>query len=853
MTDLPYVLPLADDRADLAAAGGKGSSLARLAAAGLPVPAGFHVTTAAYEAFLAAAGLAEPVVAAASGAASPEAAERAVADLFDHAGIPEPVAAAVRKAYSALGSPAVAVRSSATAEDLPDLSFAGQQETFLNVQGEAAVLAAVKNCWASLWGARAIAYRDRNGVDPGEISTAVVVQELVPADAAGVLFTVDPVSGAAGRMTIDAAWGLGESVVGGGVTADTVVAARPDGRVVERRTGDKAVMTVRTADGTAEVPVPADRRDRQVLDDGQVAELVGLGEAVERLYGRPMDVEWAWHDGAFFVLQARPITGAGRGPAETWNDSLAGDYLWTSGNLGEAIPDIMTPATWSFVRSFMQGAMRTSSVPGMEAYGRIGGRFYMNLSMAATLAATFGMRRRFAAEAEAVFGRIPPGMEIPLVPISRWKIIRRILPSVIRLAREIRGNIARLPAFCAAAPARCTELRERIAGTADPGALAALWRDEAGPYVMEASFMLEAATRQDPNALTGLRDRLSRLVGPADAAALATGLHSAADGGLASLGPLVGLERLARGEIDQETFAREWGHRGPSEFEVSIPRPAEQPDWVERRLAGLRDAEYDVAALLARQQEAREAAWRRLAERHPDKVRTTRRDVARMTKALRSREIARSEVIRAVWVCRAFVLRAGELTGRGDDLFFLDVEEILSLLGGDEAPLAKVAARRAAYEGYRALPVYPTLIRGRFDPFRWAADPNRRHDVFDEHDQVAAPGGTLRGFPGSAGIVQGPARVVTSLDEGEALRPGEILVTTVTNVGWTPLFPRAAAVVTDVGAPLSHAAIVARELGIPAVVGCGDATARLRTGDLVRVDGEHGTVDIISQPAAPVS
>lgn len=217
----------------------------------------------------------------------------------------------------------------------------------------------------------------------------------------------------------------------------------------------------------------------------------------------------------------------------------------------------------------------------------------------------------------------------------------------------------------------------------------------------------------------------------------------------------------------------------------------------------------------------------------------------RWAKTARDREATRSEVIRAFWVLRAFVLRAGALTGHGDDLFFLTIDEILALLGGDERALASVATRRATYDRYRSLPPYPTLLRGRFDPVRWAADPRRRSDVFDASGPAPLARDVITGFPGAAGVVEGVVRVLAAPEDGDALEAGEILVTTVTNVGWTPLFPRAAAIVTDVGAPLSHAAIVARELGIPAVVGCGDATMRLKTGDRARVDGERGTVELL--------
>jgi pyruvate,water dikinase len=193
------------------------------------------------------------------------------------------------------------------------------------------------------------------------------------------------------------------------------------------------------------------------------------------------------------------------------------------------------------------------------------------------------------------------------------------------------------------------------------------------------------------------------------------------------------------------------------------------------------------------------------------------------------------------------VRRAGQLTGHGDDLFFLELPETVDLLRGDPAPLVKVPDRRAAYENYRALPPYPALIRGHFDPVRWAADPSRRSDYYDERAQPAKPDDTITGFPGAAGVVEGIARVLRTPEDAAQLGDGEILVTTVTNIGWTPTFPRAAAVVTDVGAPLSHAAIVARELGIPAVVGCGNATMLLHSGDRIRVDGSHGTVEVLHQ------
>ncbi|MEU8251188.1 PEP/pyruvate-binding domain-containing protein [Nonomuraea sp. NPDC048916] len=827
------LLPLDDPAADLATAGGKGASLARLAKAGLPVPGGFLITTAAYRAYV--ADFHDQIVEAASRGDAGR-----IAELFAAHDMPAAIAARIQEAHAELGDDVpVAVRSSATAEDLPGMSFAGQQDSFLNIRGEA-LPGAVHRCWASLWNARAIAYRERHGAPHDDVALAVVVQELVDADAAGVMFTADPVSGARDRTVINASWGLGEAVVGGQVTPDTIVVSA--GAVTEARTGDKTVMTVRTPGGTAERPVPGDLREAPVLDEAQALRLAAIGSRVQELYGTPMDVEWARHDGEFFVLQARPVTGLTE-QVEEWNDSLKGDHLWTGGNLGEAIPDVMTPATWSFVQLFIREAMSASTLPDFDLVGNIGGRFYMNLSVMFSVARALGMRSRLGA-VEQIFGKVPPGLDVPLLEVSRWGIIKRVLPMAVRIRRRVRDNLKELPAFLATARQRGERVRDRIAATAAPSELAALWAGEIEPYIVTASRMLEAAGRQGSTTLVFTRDRLRTMMGDVDAEAMLTGVS--AGGELASLGPVMGLNRLARGEIDRDTFARVYGHRGPHEFEVSIPRPGEDPAWIDAALAGLRDLRDDTAALLARQQEAREAAWARFARRYPGKEARMRARVKRWNAVVRDRESTRSEVVRAFWALRAFTVRAGELTGHGDDLFYLYLDEILAVLRGSTEPLAKVAMRRATYRRYASLPPYPQLIVGRFDPVRWAADPGRRTDLYDARGAAVPVSDTVTGFPGAPGIVEGVARVLSGPEDGDRLAPGEILVTTLTNVGWTPMFPRAAAVVTDMGAPLSHASIVARELGIPAVVGTGNATARLRDGDRVRVDGERGTVELLT-------
>ncbi len=826
MTDT-YIRALEDEGLGLPEIGGKGQSLARLATAGLPVPDGFHITTAAYDAFVAEHHLRDRVAAELDrpDAATPDDAARSIAALFADRTIPRQIAAAVLAAYRRLGSPQVAVRSSATAEDLPNASFAGQQESFLNVVGDDQLLTAVRGCWASLWTARAISYRARHEIAHDTVSLAVVVQELVNADASGIVFTADPVTGDDSVIEINAAWGLGEAIVGGQVSPDLFTVERSSGQVT------RTMINTKT-----------DQQGTPKLSPSQVTRLVDLALLIEDLFDDPMDIEWCRDGDLIFILQARPITTAIH--PDPWNDSRTGDFLWTNTNVGEAIPDVMTPVTWSMVQVFLTDAMATASIPPYVGYGRIGGRIYLNLSVMMTLSAAIGVsEKRYRSLTEEVFGRLPADLEIPPVQARRLDVIRAVLPMGLHVFGEARRDVKVLDAYLAEHSALCARRRADIAAVTDRVELADLWVDVLSPEFHRVSWMLSAATRSSGASFVTIRKRLQRLVGDAAANALTAGLGGEA-GQLASLGLLDGLEQLAEGEIDREAFNQRYGHRGPHEFEVSLPRPGEDPEWVERQLAERAEMVMSYRGLLGAQEGKRAEAWAELERRHPMQARILHHQLRGWAKISRDRERARSEVIRYFWVLRAYALKAGELTGLSEDIFFLDKAEIVRVLQGETIGAKLIKQRCRAYQSYSALPAYPALIRGAFNPYAWAADPNRRSDLFLEGSASQADV-AVRGFPGSAGVVQAPVRVLHDAADGAALQAGEVLVTTITNVGWTPLFPRAAAVVTDVGAPLSHAAIVARELGIPAVVGCGNATMRLKTGDQVRVDGTAGTVEVL--------
>src|SRR4029453_6127799 len=552
-----YVRSLADEGFGLSEIGGKGQSLARLASAGLPVPNGFHITTAAYDDFIAEHQLEGPIGQQLAALSDP--ADEATGQLASGIGalitshqIPPAIAADIARAYQQLGSPPVAVRSSATAEDLPDASFAGQQESFLNVLGIDQLLDAVRRCWASLWTARAISYRAQHQIGTDEISLAIVVQELVAADAAGVAFTADPVSGDDTTIEINAAWGLGEAVVGGRVTPDTISIDRDSRRIMRTVINTKSIMTQRSGGGTTEVSVPQERQNAPAVTELQALRLADLALMVEDIVKNPVDIEWCRRGDQLFLLQARPITTAIH--PDPWNDSRSGAFLWSNTNVGEAIPDVMTPATWSMVQVFLTDAMATASFPPYVGYGRIGGRIYLNLSVLMTLSAAGGVGEKpYRSLSEEVFGRLPADLEIPPVKARKRDILRAVLPMALHVLGEARRDVKVLDAYLTQHPALCDRRRAEIAAVSSPVELADLWTDVLSPEFHRVSWMVSAATRSSGASFITTRKRLQRL--GRDAVATApTGGPGAQAGQLASLGLLDGLEQLAAGKIDRDTL-----------------------------------------------------------------------------------------------------------------------------------------------------------------------------------------------------------------------------------------------------------------------------------------------------------
>jgi len=765
-----------------ARAGGKGGTLARLYQSGYPVPEGLVILPAEFE--------------------------------DDHLKLEawQQVQKYLAQGRRDRTAAAFAVRSSALGEDSAQASFAGEFETVLGVCTDEDVRAAIHTVRRSRRNVRATAYSAAHGLE--QISEmAVVIQRLVHAEFAGVLFTADPVTGDLMHMPGNFVRGLGEKLVSGQATPQTFRLDRQSGRY----------------NGSPELKRFARR-------------LYRLAVRLDKESDASQDIEWAVAGGKVYILQARPITSMREFNPATGelNSSLLGDFLWSNGNAAEIQPEVMTLLTWSVGNLWGQGYSEWWG--RYRASGNIGGRNYFNISIqVAPFARIVGGLQTALRFVGDWWGRIPPGVTIPLAPFSISEVLFKIIPMTFRSFRRFGQYQKQIPGFVYKTPAWCRDMRARLRQIDDCAGLASVWRDELKPYFCFGTTMAGAA---NANIQVQLQARLRRLVGEEDASALLSNL-----GGrdyLASLGPVVNLARVARGELSPEAYLEQYGHRGPYEFELARPQPIDDPKWLEQHLADFARHPVDVESLLDKQRASFDAAWERFCARYPRKVKSMQRQLAEVARLAGQREAARSEITRVMGVIRSFALHAGDLTGLGNDVFYLTIDELLRVLEGDSSVCRHLPRRKETYAGYCSLPPYPPVISGRFDPFQWASDPNRRSDVYDAHaSPPVSTSNIITGFAGAAGEVEGRVRRIDHVEDSHLLQPGEILVTLTTNVGWTPLFPRAAAIVTDVGAPLSHAAIVARELGIPAVVGCNDATRRLKTGDRVRVNGSRGRVEIL--------
>jgi rifampicin phosphotransferase len=876
-TDL--VLDLAAvDASMLPIVGGKAANLGELIRAGLPAPPGFCVSTEAYRRVASSASIPFDALGSANADDLKRLADQAREAMLA-APIPAEIASAVRDAYSRLGSGSpVAVRSSATAEDLPFASFAGQQDTYLHVIGPDAVIDAVRRCWASLWTERAVVYRTTQRIDHRAVRLAVVVQRMVDSAIAGVLFTANPVTGRRRQAVIDASPGLGEAVVSGAVNPDHFVVDTETGQILERRIGDKRIeIRSKPGGGTVHVERP-DGSDRACVTDDQVRALAKLGDRVESHYGAPQDTEWAIDaDGTLWLTQARPITTLYPLP-ERKRDGLRVYFCFS---VAQGLNRPITPMGLAGFRLLASCAARLMGFrvddpfAGPPAYAEAGQRLFVDLGN--VLRGRVGrqilprlldvMEARSAAILRALFDdprlSVTQPSALPFLRrvsrlAFRFGVPSRVVQALTRpeaaLARVDRIGVElsrRLVLPATATSAERLDFAERIlgselllvapvtmpvavAGLGMLGVAGKLLGKDARPGDLQAVLrgLPHNVTTEMDLALWDLAGRIRRNEAAARVLSSRPAAELSAEFRSGTLPPTL------QGELAE--FLARYGHRAVAEIDLGMPRWSDDPTHILGVLAnylklddpamapdalfdrGAREAEEMIATLVERAR-----------RRGPLRARLVRLALDRARKLAGVRELPKYDLVMGLAAVRrelaavgAELARRGSLE-KGDDVFFLDLKEARAGLDGRDFR-ALVQERRDSYEAE---------LRRRHIPRVLLSDGTE-----PEAQAVAAAGdAALAGTPASAGSVTATARVV--LDPvGAHLEPGEILVAPSTDPGWTPLFLTAGGLVMEMGGANSHGAVVAREYGIPAVVGVPDATARIATGQRITVDGAAGTV-----------
>jgi pyruvate,water dikinase len=868
-------------RADLGVAGGKGSNLGEMARAGLPVPPGFVLTTDAYRAFVAHNELTDTILANAGsvdpgdGATLKRASEQIQA-AFAAGDVPQPIRLALERAYAQLGGGPVAVRSSATAEDLPGASFAGQQDTYLYREGFDDVTAAVRLCWASLWSARAMAYRSEQRIAPQDISLAVVVQVMVPAQAAGVLFTANPVNGRRDQMVVDAAWGLGEAVVSGRVVPDRWVIDGVTGQASERTIASKEVITVPRLHGTETVPLEDARRDEPALSEAQIEALVGLGRRAADHFGSPQDIEWALVGGDIFLVQSRPITSLFPLPAPPPSPA-DGLRVYVCHTLIQGVVEPFTPMGLSLLAE-LQRHNRAINGAQLEPKGApvickvAAGRLFIDVTDALRHP-LLGSKLLF------ILGRVEPGTAgilrqlvdrepalaqrkqgLPGSPMSLGQamvVIGQMLGAMANPERSRAAAVARIEASIG-------EIRHEADGIGTPGeARAFALRSVA--RVRDLLLPLFAPLGVGMLGHEGAQALLRKAPGLDHDALVAAAMRSLPNNPTTEMD--LELWRVSRrlredgASPDPEhpavaSFLDKYGHRALREIDAGMPRWGDEPAYVlqvlqnylshgeeadaDRRFAtGQAQAQVAVAALVNDFRRTRG----RLRARFLQKL----LDWARALEGLR--ETPKFYTVQLLAIVRGALLRAGSamaahgLLAKPEDVFWLHVDEVREVDAGDKSgddPDGRDRADLTAIVAERKVEYQRELTRRRVPRVVTSTGETLYEPALLEEDGDI----TLSGTAASPGTCEGYVRVILQ-PEGAKLRAGEVLVAPGTDPAWTPLFLTAGALVTETGGPNSHGAVVAREFGIPAVVSVRAAASVLRTGQRVRVDGGTGRVTVL--------
>jgi phosphoenolpyruvate synthase/pyruvate phosphate dikinase len=860
-----YVLGLQEiDETQVAVVGGKGAHLGELSRIeGIRVPPGFCVTTNAFGRIMAQAPSIDDLLDRLSrlnpgdrnaiGKLSAE-----IRRTLEGIAIPDDVAAAITLALARLGEQAAyAVRSSATAEDLPTASFAGQHDTYLNIVGPAAILQHVSRGWASLFTERAVTYRLRNGFDHRKVHMAVVVQQMVFAHAAGILFTADPVTSNRRVSSVEASFGLGEALVSGLVNADAYKVR--DEEVVAKAVGNKQLaIHALPVGGTEEQAIDPAQQEQPALTDAQVVRLAQLGRRIEAHFGRPQDIEWCLVGDGFQIVQSRPITTLFPIPA-------AGDrenHVYVSVGHQQMMTDPMKPLGLSLRqltalprmyeaggRLFVDVARRLASprsrVGILEALGR-------SDPLIGDALQTILERGDFIPSVpdDGPGGQPPGGAPAPIEtdPAIVAELIERSQASIAALKRDIRTKSA--TALLDFILADIQELKRLLFDPLSHQAImagmeATWWLNERFEAWLGEKNAADTLTQSAPGNITS--EMGLALLDVADVIRpypeVVAFLEHVEDEDF--LGELAGLAggREARDAI--RAYLEKYGMRCVGEIDITRPRWSERPSTLVPVLLG-NIKNFEPGAGQRRFEQGRQEAWEKeqeLLERlralpgGERKAEEAKRMIDRVRTFIGYREYPKYSIVSRYFVYKQALLEETERLVQADvlrekeDIFYLTFQELDDVVRTNEVDDQLISQRKHAFRSYQAL-TPPRVLTSEGEVIAGAY---RRDDV---------PTGALIGLPVSGGTIEGRARVILDMTEAD-LEAGDILVTAYTDPSWSPLFVAITGLVTEVGGLMTHGAVIAREYGLPAVVGVEHATRLIRDGQRIRVHGTDGYVEIL--------
>ena len=844
---MTYIKHFAEiNRSDLPLAGGKGLNLGLLVQAGFSVPNGFCITTEAYR-----------QVTEDMEKNWPRLAGWLRRDAISQTDIPQALKDEILEAYNSIGAGRVAVRSSATAEDLPDASFAGQQDTFLNVQGENQLFDAVKRCWASLWSERAIAYRRDQNISDVHIAMSVVVQNMIDSDVSGVMFTVNPTG--SDDIVIESSWGLGEAIVSGKVSPDHFVVARDSMNVVEKTISRKRQMITQSG----EVEIPKEQQEQPSLDDEQVRELAQLGLELERFYDAPQDIEWAYANEQFYLLQSRPIT-AFQDVAEMERlrqEEIAAlrekaepeGTVWSRFNLSEVLPAPL-PMTWEIIKKFMSGRggfglnyrdLGFIPSPDVDEHGvldLICGRVYFNLSNEAQLYFNeYPLEHNFAELKEYPQKAIYPQATVNIkrgtgkfwLKFSYY--VYKMIASDRRIKRIRKNHDTMLTEEIF--PAFRNYVMEQgqidLTQLSDQEILDKLNEWIHQTLTVFAKDALKASVFAGLS-YTNLEAAIVKCLGE-EHRELAKSLIVGLEGDL-TVDMNCKLWRVAQGELSVEDFLKEYGHRTVGEFELAQPRWREDTSFIHKMIEIFRTSESaDPVERLETQKNERQRAEGELADLlSSSKSSYMRKNIEQeleyTQRYMPFRETAKFYIMLGYELIRKGLLEISRRYELDDDIFHLTPDELPSLVEGRQLS-DRIAQRKKRRQQLLKIPL-PEVI------FSDALDEIGNPPSVDSADE-------MRGLSVSVGVAEGIARVLLTPTDVTSDEINYVLVCPSTDPGWTLLFLNACALVMERGGMLSHGAVVAREYGIPAVVNISNATKVIRDRQKIRVDGNRGGVTIL--------